>query len=200
MSKNKIPIRPSGKFGLSDEQQDAITWHMLSGMPRTEVFAKFIKPSYAGTKNALETATRMFFDDREVKRYMEEYKKTLDVFLDGEKEENSKEKELTEDDKQKAIRSVANQVVSLAKRAGSADVDIELVIKLMDKLQWLDDKDATVEPPKRFLAVSCSECLYKSFCEKELDSPCKRCKFKEYANNNGIIYKPEEQLKNPNKD
>lgn len=196
MSKKKIPLRPLGKWNLPTSHQDALSWYVLSKEPQTEVYRKFIRPDLQTSKAALDKLAKMFFADKQVQLYMESYERELDAILNPEKPEKKPERELTEADKQGAIRAVANQVVDLARRAGTEDVDIELVIKLMDKLQWLDDKEAAVEPPKRYLAITCSECRYKTFIEKECDDICEICKYKQYANENGVQYKSEEQLIN----
>ena len=79
MSKSKIPIRPPGTFKLSQQEQEAITWHIISGLARTEVYRRFVRPDLETSKTALDKLTKMFFEDKEVKRYMEEYQKTLDM-------------------------------------------------------------------------------------------------------------------------
>lgn len=201
MSKSKIPMRPSGKYNLSGPDQDALSWYYLSGESQTEVYRKFIRPDLQTSKAALDKLAKAFFAEKEVRKYLSDYEETINaLFEPKEKPKLVENKELTEDDKQSAIRAVAHQVIDLARRAGAEDVDIELVIKLMDKLQWLDDKDAAVEPPRRYLAVSCGECRYKAFCEEHCDDLCAVCKYKLYANENGVHYETKEQLTNPNKE
>lgn len=195
MSKKKIPLHPPGKWDLPTSHQDALSWYVISREPQAEVYRKFIRPDLQTSKAALDKLAKQFFSDRQVLKYLEQYEKELDALLNPAKPAKKPERELTEADKQSAIRAVANQVIDLARRAGAEDVDIELVIKLMDKLQWLDDKEAAVEPPKRYLAVSCSlECRYKAFCEQECEDLCEICKYKQYANENGVYYKSENQL------
>ncbi len=203
MSKSKIPMRPSGKYKISASDQDALSWYFLSGESQTEVYRKFIRPDLQTSKAALDKLAKAFFAEKEVRKYLSDYEETINaLFEPKEKPKMVENKELTEDDKQSAIRAVAHQVIDLARRAGAEDVDIELVIKLMDKLQWLDDKDAAVEPPRRYLAVSCmSECRYRAFVEQECEDLCVYCKYKAYANENGVHYRSEQQLNiNPNKD
>lgn len=68
---------------------------------------------------------------------------------------------------------------------------------------WFKDvlKDREVEtevaPPLRILAESCYSCRYKAACETELYDGCKYCKYKKYANKNGVKYTYKDQLDLP---
>ncbi|WAX17212.1 hypothetical protein PF672P2_00075 [Parabacteroides phage PF672P2] len=54
-----------------------------------------------------------------------------------------------------------------------------------------------LEPPLRVLAENCGSCRYRIFCEDEtkVEDICKRCKYKEYAENNGVSFTHKDQLK-----
>jgi hypothetical protein len=45
--------------------------------------------------------------------------------------------------------------------------------------------DSVMEPPRRYLAETCSACRYKVFCEGEVEDECPLCKYKEYALEHG---------------
>lgn len=58
----------------------------------------------------------------------------------------------------------------------------------------MDSKSAP-EPPKRYLpVVPCGECRYKLFIEKEVIDECKVCRYRQFANDNGIFYDHKNQL------
>lgn len=200
MSKSKIPIRPKGSFKLSAHEQDAITWHIISGMSRAEVYQRFIRPDLETSKTALDKLSKMFFEDKEVRRYMEEYQVTLNTFLNP---QEKPKKELTEDEMKVRIVKGLDKLKEFA--LDQADVIATLdepgeVIKLWRNLELFGDKEDVIEAPRRYLPTMCSECRYKAFCEQECEDLCERCKFKKYANENGVHYETKEQLINPNKD
>lgn len=202
MSKSKIPIRPPGTFKLSPQMQEAITWHIISGMARTEVYRRFVRPDLETSKTALDKLTKMFFEDKEVKRYMEEYQKTLDDFLNP-KEKPKQAKVLTEDEMKDRILKGIDKLKEFA--FNQADIIDTLeepgeVIKLWKSLGLFGDEEEVIEAPRRYLPTMCSECRYKAFCEQECEDLCELCKYKKYANENGVHHETKEQLINPNKD
>lgn len=202
MSKSKIPIRPPGTFKLSPQMQEAITWHVISGLARTEVYRRFVRPDLETSKTALDKLTKMFFEDKEVKRYMEEYQKTLDDFLNP-KEKPKPTKVLTEDEMKDRIIKGIDKLKEFA--FNQADIIDTLeepgeVIKLWKSLGLFGDEEEVMEAPRRYLPTMCSECRYKAFCEQECEDLCELCKYKKYAKENGVHYETKEQLINPNKD
>ena len=200
MNKSKIPMRPKGAFKLSAHEQDAITWHIISGMSRAEVYQRFSRPDLETSKTALDKLSKMFFEDKEVRRYMEEYQATLNAFLDP---QEKPKKELTEDEMKVRILKGLDKLKEFA--LNQADVIATLdepgeVIKLWKSLGLFGDEEDVVEAPRRYLPTMCSECRYKAFCEQECEDLCETCKYKLYANENGVHYETKEQLINPNKD
>ena len=202
MSKSKIPIRPPGTFKLSPQMQEAITWHIISGMARTEVYRRFVRPDLETSKTALDKLTKMFFEDKEVKRYMEEYQKTLDDFLNP-KEKAKPAKTLTEEEMKERIIKGIDKLKEFAFNQAEVIDTLEEpgeVIKLWKNLGLFGDEEEVMEAPRRYLPAMCSECRYKAFCEQECEDLCELCKYKKYANENGVHYETKEQLINPNKD
>lgn len=202
MSKSKIPIRPPGTFKLSPQMQEAITWHVISGLARTEVYRRFVRPDLETSKTALDKLTKMFFEDKEVKRYMEEYQKTLDDFLNP-KEKPKPAKALTEEEMKERIIKGIDKLKEFAFNQAEVIDTLEEpgeVIKLWKSLGLFGDEEEVMEAPRRYLPAMCSECRYKAFCEQECEDLCELCKYKKYANENGVHYETKEQLINPNKD
>ena len=197
MSKNKIPIRPSGTFKLSQQEQEALSWHIISGMARTEVYRRFVRPDLETSKAALDKLTKMFFEDKEVKRYMEEYQSTLDNFLNP--KEKPKKKVSEEEMKERILKGM-EKLREFALDQADDIANLEEpgeVIKLWRNLGLFGDEEEVVEAPRRYLPESCnSGCRYKAFCEKECEDLCEICKYKKYANENGVHYKSENQLIN----
>lgn len=200
MSKSKIPMRPAGSFKLSPHEQDAITWHIISGMSRAEVYQRFIRPDLETSKTALDKLSKMFFEDKEVRRYMEEYQATLSAFLNP---QEKPKKVLTEDEMKDRILKGIDKLKEFAfDQAEKIDTleDPGEVIKLWRSLGLFGDEEEVIEAPRRYLPAMCSECRYKVFCEQECEDLCELCKYKKYANENGVRYETKEQLINPNKE
>ena len=195
MSKSKIPIHPPGTFKLSQQEQEAITWHIISGLARTEVYRRFVRPDLETSKAALDKLTKMFFEDKEVKRYMEEYQSTLDNFFNP--KEKPKKKVSEEEMKERILKGM-EKLREFA--LDQADVIATLeepgeVIKLWRNLGLFGDEEEVAEAPRRYLPVHCmSECRYRAFVEQECEDLCEYCKYKTYANENGVHYKTENQL------
>lgn len=195
MSKSKIPIRPPGTFKLSQQEQEALSWHIISGMSRTDVYRRFIRPDLETSKTALDKLTKMFFEDKEVKRYMEEYQTTLDDFLNP---KEKPKKEVSEEEMKARILKGMEKLREFA--LNQADVIATLeepgeVIKLWRNLGLFGDEEEVIEAPRRYLPETCNGgCRYKAFCEKECEDLCEVCKYKQYANENGVYYKSENQL------
>lgn len=196
MSKSKIPMRPSGKYNLSGPDQDALSWYFLSGESQTEVYRKFIRPDLQTSKAALDKLAKAFFADKEVRKYLSDYEETINALFEP-KEKPKPAKTLTEEEMKERIIKGIDKLKEFA--LNQADVIATLdepgeVIKLWKSLGLFGDEEDVVEAPRRYLPTMCSECRYKAFCEQECEDLCERCKFKKYANENGIYYKSENQL------
>jgi 6-pyruvoyl-tetrahydropterin synthase len=171
-------------------------------MARTEVYRRFVRPDLETSKTALDKLTKMFFEDKEVKRYMEEYQKTLDDFLNP-KEKPKPAKALTEEEMKERIIKGIDKLKEFAFNQAEVIDTLEEpgeVIKLWKSLGLFGDEEEVMEAPRRYLPTMCSECRYKAFCEQECEDLCELCKYKKYAKENGVHYETKEQLINPNKD
>lgn len=54
--------------------------------------------------------------------------------------------------------------------------------------------DKMSDPPRRYLPEICYNCRYKAFCESQCDDECEVCRYKKYANENGVVYDHKNQL------
>lgn len=189
-------MRPSGKYNLSGPDQDALSWYFLSGESQTEVYRKFIRPDLQTSKAALDKLAKAFFAEKEVRKYLSDYEETINALFEP-KEKPKPAKTLTEEEMKERIVKGIDKLKEFA--FDQADIIDTLeepgeVIKLWKSLGLFGDEEEVVEAPRRYLPTMCSECRYKVFCEQECEDLCERCKFKKYANENGIYYKSENQL------
>ena len=85
MAKKIIPIRPNlDNSPLKDIEKDALSYYVLFGVAKEQIFARFLHPEMQMSKVALKRATEMFFADKDVIKYIEDYQNTIDKFLDFE--------------------------------------------------------------------------------------------------------------------
>ena len=162
-----IPMRPKRSFNLLPEEMDGLSYYVLSGCQREIAFLKFIRPDFIGSKatTAVKAAVSQFFANKEVKDYIEAYKKTIEELLNPAPVKTDKPSGNTEERKARAKTKLVEFAVSLADHIEDAD-DPEAVLKIADKVGLLDQDEIAEERPRRYLPVTCSECEYRKFIEE----------------------------------
>lgn len=170
MPKSIIPIRPDNfRSPLSQDEQNALSWYVLSGCTKKDAFFAFCRPDMMASKAkaAVEDYVKQFYARKEVKDYIEAYQATLDAVLHP----SAKKEKVTgtmEERKAKARTKAMEFAMSLADHIEDAE-DPETVLKLMDKVGLLDGDEEVEEQPRRYLPVTCSECAYRKFVEENCE-------------------------------
>lgn len=202
--RKRLPTRPdtSTRYTLSEAERYALCVFCVFETTKLDAF-KLAHPEVVGTKNVLKSRCDEFFASSDVVNFMREYR----VYLDGlDKEEKSEAKanvsqesdEEWENKKQRALRNLAQKGYRLAEDLDSEDADVEMVVKVFDKLGWLDNDEVQQEQPRRYLPETCrSSCRYRAFVEQECEDLCEYCKYKKYGEENGVHYESEKQLEMP---
>lgn len=170
MPKPIIPLRPDGYFtSLTQPEQSALTWFVISGCTRKEAFVTFARPDMLGSKAkaALDDYVKQFFSRKEVKEYIDEYQKVLDGALHP-KMVQPKQSGSLEERKAKAKTKLVEFAMTLADNIEQAD-DPEFVLKVADKAGLLDGEEEVEEQPRRYLPVTCSSCEYRKFVEENCE-------------------------------
>lgn len=194
-----IPMRPKRSFDLLPEEMDGLSYYVLSGCQREVAFLKFIRPDFIGSKAtaAVKAAVTQFFSNKEVKDYVEAYKKTIEELLNPAPKKAEKPAGSTEERKARAKTKLVEFAMSLADHIEDAE-DPEAVLKIADKVGLLEQEEQVEELPRRYLPVSCqSNCAYRMFCEENTEDMCKYCKYRTYGEENGIHYEKENILSVP---
>lgn len=193
-------MRPKGqKFNLTVEEMDGLTYFVLSGCQREVAFLKFIRPDFIASKTsaAVKSAVSQFFANKEVKDYLEAYKKTIEDLLAEKDKPTPTNTGTLEERKAKAKTKAMEFAMSLADNIEQAE-DPETVLKLMDKVGLLDGEEEVEEQPRRYLPVTCiSGCAYRIFCEENTEDMCQYCKYRRFGEENGIHYEKESILEAP---
>ena len=170
MAKSKIPLRPADYVSvLSQPEQSALTWYVISGCTKKDAFIIFARPDMLDTKAkaALDDYVKQFFARKEVKEYIEAYEKTLSDAIDK-KPLPSEPKGTIEERKARAKTKLVEFAMSLANNIAEA-ADPEFVLKVADKAGLLDMNDEAIELPRRYLPVTCGSCVYRKFVEENCD-------------------------------
>lgn len=192
MTKYEIPLRPKGRrYKLTANEQDCLTWYVISGCKREDAYRIFVRPDLTVSKINLRTMTSQFFSAMEVREYIEAYRSTLDGSTTDSEQEGNPEKRAAA-----AVQKFTDKVVD--KMMGDLDTvdEMDAVAKLADRVGVLDDKDKTDMEPVRVLPVRCkSECRYRAFVETQVTEgrifdECNYCRAKAYAEERGFIYDP----------
>lgn len=165
-----IPMRPkSGKFNLSEEEKDCLSYYVLSGCQRETAFLKFARPDFIGSKSSatVKSVVSQFFASKDVKDYIESYKATITELLNA-KSKREADGGSMEDRKARAKERALVFAMELAEHLEDA-TDPEMVMKLLDKVGILDGDVEVEELPRRYLPVSCNFCEYRKFVEENCE-------------------------------
>lgn len=166
-----IPMRPKNvKFNLLNEEQEGLTYYVLSGCTRETAFLKFIRPDFIGSKAtaAVKAAVQQFFASKDVKDYIEAYRKTIEDLLAEKDKPKPDRTGSMEERKARAKTKLVEFAMELANNIEAAD-DKEAVLKIADKVGLLDQNEQVEEQPRRYLPVTCGECEYRKFVEENCE-------------------------------
>lgn len=170
MPKAIIPIRPENfRSPLTQDEQNALTWYVLSGCARKDALLIFARPDMVASKAkaAVDDYVKQFYARKEVKEYIEAYQKAIDGLFHP-APVKVEQTESLEERKARAKTRATEFAMSLAENIDQAD-DPEYVLKLMDKVGLLDGDEQVEEQPRRYLPVTCSECAYRKFVEENCE-------------------------------
>jgi hypothetical protein len=170
MPKAIIPIRPADfRSPLSQDEQNALSWYVLSGCARKDALLIFARPDMVASKAkaAVEDYVKQFYARKEVKDYIEAYQETLDSVLHPVAKVEKPVGSL-EERKAKAKSKALEFAMSLVDNIEQAE-DPEFVLKMADKVGILDGDEDVEIVPQRFLGVRCSECAYRKFVEENCE-------------------------------
>ena len=165
-----IPMRPKKAFNLLPEEMDGLSYYVLSGCQREVAFLKFIRPDFIGSKapTAVKAAVSQFFANKDVKEYIEAYKKTIEDLLNPAPVKAEKPAGNIEERKARAKTKLVEFAMTLADNINDAE-DPEAVLKIADKIGLLDQEEQVEELPRRYLPVSCNSCEYRKFIEENCE-------------------------------
>lgn len=174
MARKRLPTRPDTitKYSLTEAERYALCVFCVFETTKLDAF-KLAHPEMSGTKNILKSRCDEFFASSDVVNFMREYRAMLDeadkAQVKSQEPKSHESDEEWENKKQRALRNLAQKGYRLAEDLDSEDADVEMVVKVFDKLGWLDSEEVQQEQPRRYLPETCSECRYKKWIEENCE-------------------------------
>lgn len=142
---------------------------------------------------AAKNASKAFLTCYDSQIYLTERKAQLDAYFKPNDSDDILGKDIEEIPKD-STNLLLKRAWAEFEKDGFDSKAAELLLKQAMKNM---DIDQEVTPPLRILAEACHSCRYKAACETHLYDGCKYCKYKAYANKNGVNYTHKDQLDLP---
>lgn len=169
MAKNIIPLKPKGTYSqLTENEQDCLTWLVLSGRKRLDVFIEFVRPDLDKSPQAAKTYCEQFFAVADTRNYLKDYEETIRDFLTPKKKERV-EGESREKKAEEALNTFKDNVIDAVGESGVSDVEtLKDQAQLLKGIGMLKEEEVTQAPPQRYLPTRCVECSYKQFIDEQV--------------------------------
>lgn len=192
-----LPNRPNldtSKIPASDK--DMITYIVAFNIPNQKAFALW-HPEFLDSSGKLNKTGRaactQFFNYSKNREYADSYAAYLKEFLNGGNDKSETHLiEVDESRKDKALKSLLNQAMSMVESGDTLDPDtLKVLTEIFKKLGILKDEVEQEIRPIRFLPERCfSGCRYRLFVENAVKGgsvidECLYCKALAYATENG---------------
>ena len=200
-----LPNRPNpdtSKIPASDK--DMLSYAIAFSIPNQKAFALW-HPEFLDSSGKLNKTGRaactQFFNYSKNREYADSYAAYLKEFLNGDKGKGETHLiEVDESRKDKALKSLLNQAMSMVESGDTLDPDtLKVLTEIFKKLGILKDEVEVQESPRRYLPCRCGECDYRSFVESyietgQIENSCLRCKALDLAKEHGFRYDPKDLL------
>lgn len=183
-------------FKLTAKEKDMIAVKVLLGYSNVNAYGLF-NPHLCDNSGRLnkpgQTECRMFFTHPTSIAYSEALKEHLEKLTKG-GIKTAQSSEVDDNRKDRALKSLLNQAMSLMERGEDLDPDtIKVLSDIAVKLKLLKDEEQTEIRPLRFLPAKCGECRYKIGVESavlnsQMLDMCAYCKCRKIAEENGYRF------------
>lgn len=192
-----LPNRPNpdtSKIPASDK--DMLSYAIAFAIPNQKAFAlwhpEFLDSSGKLSKTGRAACTQ-FFNYSKNREYADSYAAYLKEFLSDNKGNSETHLiDVDESRKDKALKSLLNQAMSMVESGDTLDPDtLKVLTEIFKKLGILKDEVEVQESPRRYLPERCfSGCRYRLFVENAVKGgavidECQYCKALAYATENG---------------
>lgn len=202
------PIPDTSKIPASDK--DMLSYVVAFNVPNQKAFALW-HPEFLDSSGKLNKTGRaactQFFNYSKNREYADSYAAYLKEFLSGDKGKNEVHLiEVDESRKDKALKSLLNQAMSMVESGDTLDPDtLKVLTEIFKKLGILKDEVEEQEAPRRYLPERCSACAYRSFVESNVEggkiiNECDFCLTRRFAEENGWHFDATKNLDLPKED
>lgn len=187
--KIKLPepnIRPDSRITQPDALM--LDMYILTNMKWIDVWMLF--KGQVGTKVTNRDKANQYLGLHDTKIYLEERCKQLKECVSKKPSKKVEQSDdITKDDFKRILRILVDHA-----KDETDPLHIDALKALVSKATKFLDAEEEQEPPRRYMPETCRTCRYKKFCEQECEDECDKCKYKEYANEHGVVYTPQNQL------
>lgn len=206
-----IPRRPQCiESKLTVLEKNCIEYAVAFSAKNEEAFLLF-HPEYITSDGKLSNEGKRrckdFFSYSKNKEYRDAYTAYLKEFLNDDKGKSEAHLiEVDESRKDKALKSLLNQAMSMVESGDTLDPDtLKVLTEIFKKLGILKDEVEEQEAPRRYLPERCSACSYRSFVESNVEggkiiNECDFCRTRRFAEENGWRFDPTKNLDLPEED
>lgn len=202
------PIPDESKIPAADK--DLLSYSIAFTIPNQKAFALW-HPEFLDSSGKLNKTGRaactQFFNYSKNREYADSYAAYLKEFLNGDKGKSETHLiEVDESRKDKALKSLLNQAMSMVESGDTLDPDtLKVLTEIFKKLGILKDEVEEQEAPRRYLPERCSACSYRSFVESNVEggkiiNECDFCRTRRFAEENGWRFDPTKNLDLPEED
>lgn len=187
------PIPDTSKIPASDK--DMLSYTIAFSIPNQKAFALW-HPEFLDSSGKLNKTGRaactQFFTYSKNREYADSYAAYLKEFLSDNKGNSETHLiDVDESRKDKALKSLLNQAMSMVESGDTLDPDtLKVLTEIFKKLGILKDEVEVQESPRRYLPCRCGECAYRLFVEShvengEIINECDYCRTRKFAEENG---------------
>lgn len=187
------PIPDDSRIPAADK--DMLSYSIAFAVPNQKAFAlwhhEFLDSSGKLNKTGRAACTQ-FFNYSKNREYADSYAAYLKEFLGSDKGKSETHLiEVDESRKDKALKSLLNQAMSMVESGDTLDPDtLKVLTEIFKKLGILKDEVEEQEAPRRYLPERCGSCSYRSFVENNVEggkiiNECDFCRTRLFAEENG---------------
>ena len=191
----KVPAQPQKKiWSLSPKEMLFLDFTIFFSINHWELYKMVVKSDITDAQCRLRASALMTsFDGKD---YIETRITQMSEFYWPEKEEVKDRKRGKDGFSEDFVPNVIKKLETIVNNPEDPNYFEGIKVALNKVLKDMQSENLS-EPPQRYLPENCDACRYKVFCEQQCEDECTICKYRKYANENGVIYDYKDQLEKP---
>lgn len=186
--------KKAGDSGLTSAEMDMLDMFLLVSSMKMQDIWKLVTNDKR-SEALIRATSKAFLTSYDSQIYLTERKAQLDAYFKPTKKNAESSIGKEDDTIENRYQRILDEAFREFEKSGFDAKSSEFLLK--DAAKKLEMVTTSVAPPLRILAEACHSCRYKAACETHLYDGCKYCKYKSYANKNGVGYTHKDQLDLP---